>query len=146
MAYNNPSTADFKTMFARDFPYSVDAAVGVTDADIGSAFVDTNMQVNPELFGDQASYTRAYLLMAAHCLVSNMRMSSSGLSSGAFAFLEQSKSVGAIAQSFAIPQRVLDNPEFAMLCATQYGAKYLALVLPLLSGQMFGVCGTTQSR
>lgn len=95
-----------------------------------------NMNINPALFPDQTSYTMGYNLLAAHYLVLNLRASSQGIN-GQYNFLQQSKSVGSIAESFGIPPRILDNPTFAMLCKTNYGAQYLQLLLPQLSGQMF---------
>jgi hypothetical protein len=75
-------------------------------------------------------------------LVLNIRSSSQGIN-GQFNFLQQTKSVGAVSEGFAIPQRILDNPYFSMLTKTNYGAEYLQLLLPQLAGQMFVVAGTT---
>ena len=145
MAYTNPVVQDFKNRFVRDFPYNTDSTLGVTDTDIGQAFVDTNSSLDPELFGTQADYTNGYLLLAAHNLVSNIRMSTGGLSGGGFKWLQQSTSVGSVAQGFGIPQKILDNPVFAAFCTTQYGGKYLATyVLPDSVGNFMTVAGTTQ--
>lgn len=143
MAYNNPSVADFKAYFNRDFPYGSDPNTSILDSDISKAFQMTNINVNEGLFGYQASYTVAYLLLSAHYLVMNLRASSQGIN-GQFNFLEQNKSVGSIAQSFAIPQRVLDNPDWAILCKTNYGAQFIQLILPQLAGNMFTVFGSTR--
>jgi hypothetical protein len=143
VAYSDPSVADFKTYFNRDFPYGTDVNVAVTDTDIGKAFQMVGINMNPGLFGYQSSYTIGYLLMAAHFLVMNLRASSQGLN-GQFSFLEASKSVGSVAQAFSIPQRILDNPEMAMYCKTNYGAQFLQLVLPQLAGQMFIAYGSTR--
>ncbi len=143
MAYANPTVADFKAYFYRDFPYGTDLKTQVTDADISKAFGQTDFNINQDLFSSQAQYTTAYLLLAAHYLVVDLRMSSQGIS-GQFAFMEQSKSVGSISQSFAIPQRIQDDPYFAMLITTNYGAKYLQLLLPQLCGQGFTVIGSTR--
>lgn len=143
MAYSNPSVADFKAYFTRDFPYGTDPNVAVTDADISKAFQLTNINVSQSLWGDQASYSVGYFLLSAHYLVMDLRMSSQGIN-GQFSFLEQSKSVGSISQSFAIPQRVLDNPDWAVLMKTNYGAMWLQLILPQLTGQVFTVLGSTR--
>jgi hypothetical protein len=143
MAYNNPSIADFKAQFVRDFPYGTDINTQVTDADIASAYTFTNINISQSLWADQSSYTLGYLLLAAHYLVQNLRASSQGIN-GQFAFLEQGKSVGAVNLSSAIPQRILDNPNFSMLSKTNYGAEYLQLLWPQLSGQMFIACGSTR--
>lgn len=143
MAFTNPSVQDFKNRYTRDFPYGTDPAVAVLDQDIANAFVETNVAINPALFDDQSSYTLGYLKLSAHYLVLNLRASSQGLN-GQWSWLEQSKSVGSVAQAFGIPQRILDNPVFAGLCKTNYGAAYLMQVLPALSGAGFSVCGATR--
>lgn len=107
-----------------------------------NSYTYTNVNFNPGFFADQGSYTLGYLLLSAHYLVLNVRQSSQGLS-GQFNFTQSGKGAGSVNEAFAIPQRILDNPEFAMLAKTNYGAQYLMLLLPQLSGQMFNVYGTT---
>ena len=142
MAYENPSVADFKAYFFRDFPYGTDIDTTVTDADIAKAFTQVNVNINECLFGYQAAYTQGYLLLAAHFLVTDLRASSQGIN-GQYAFLESSKSVGSVSQSFSIPQRFLDNPYFSMLMKTNYGAQFLQLILPQLAGNIGFVYGRT---
>ncbi len=55
MAFNNPSVADFKNQFFRDFPYGTDPSVNVVDQDITGAFVFVNVNMNQDLFGDQGA-------------------------------------------------------------------------------------------
>ncbi len=143
MSYTNPSVADFKAYFTRDFPYGTDSETSVLDTDIAKAFGQSNIGINPALFSNQSAYSICYLLLSAHWLVIDLRASSQGIN-GQFSFLEQSKSVGSVSQSFAIPQRVLDDPYMAMLAKTNYGAKYLQLLLPQLAGQMFVAYGSTR--
>lgn len=143
MAYENPSVADFKNYFNRDFPYGTDPNTSILDSDITKAFAMTNININQALFGYQSSYTIGYLLLSAHYMVMNLRTSSQGIN-GQFNFLEQNKSVSAVAQSFAIPQRILDNPDLAILCKTNYGAQFLQIILPQLAGNMFTVLGSTR--
>ncbi len=142
--YNNPTIQDFKdySVFARSFPFGTDINTTVTDADIATAYGQTNFNINPNLFADQNAYTIGYLFLAAHYLVVDLRMASQGIN-GKYSFLEQSKSVGSVAQAFAIPQRILDDPYFSMLVTTNYGAKYLSLLLPQLAGNVFTVFGRT---
>ena len=144
MSYTNPTVQDFKNQFVRDFPYGVDMNTTILDSDIATAFQMTNINFNPDLWADQGSYSLAYLLLSAHYLVMNIRTSSQGLN-GQFNFTQSGKSVGSVSESFAIPQRILDNPDWAMLCKTNYGAQYLQLVIPQLAGQMFIAYGHTQS-
>lgn len=143
MAFQNPSVADFKAFFNRDFPYGTDMDTSVLDSDITKAFTMVNVNVNQALFGDQGSYNVGYLLLAAHYLVMNLRASSQGLN-GQFNFTQQSKNVGSVAEAFGIPQRILDNPDWAILCKTNYGAQFIQLVLPQLGGQVFISYGSTR--
>lgn len=141
--YSNPTIDDFKNYFTRDFPYGTDPQTSVLDADIGKAFGQTNFAINPALFSSQENYTLGYLWLSAHWLVVDLRASSQGIS-GQFNWLETNKSVGSVSEGFSIPQRILDNPRFAMLSKTNYGAKYLELLLPALAGQVFIACGRTK--
>ncbi len=142
MAYLAPTIAEFKAYFVRDFPYGTDPTTSILDADINKAFGQTNFNISQDMFATQGNYQIAYMLLAAHYLVTDLRMSSQGLS-GQYSWAESSKSVGSVSQSFAIPQKILDNPFFAMLARTNYGAKYLELIMPLLAGQVGYVCGRT---
>jgi hypothetical protein len=143
MAYVNPTVAEFKVYFNRDFPFGTNAETSVLNSDIEKAFGLTAVNFNPDLFCEQASYTIGYLLLSAHYLVMDLRASSQGLN-GQFSFLEQSKSVGSISQSFAIPDRIMQNPEWAMLMKTNYGAQFMMLVLPQMAGQIYTVAGSTR--
>lgn len=144
MSFVNPQATDFKAYFFRDFPYGTDINTSVTDADINKALqqVNTYTAFNPNMWCDQSAYTIGYLYLAAHYMVMDLRASSQGMN-GQYSFLEQSKSVGSVSASYAIPQRMLDNPEFAMLAKTNYGSQYLMYVLPQLTGQVFFVPGRT---
>jgi len=143
MAYENPTIDDFKTRFVRDFPFGTDPQTEVLDQDIANAYALTNNMINQGLFSSQEFYTQAYLLLSAHNLVLNLRASSQGLS-GSWNWLEQGKSVGAVSQNFAIPQRILDHPLWSIYFTTPYGAQYMALILPQLAGQIFTVRGSTR--
>lgn len=142
MAFNNPTVTDFKTYFFRDFPYGSTLDT-VTDQDISNALQDADINFNSNLWASQATYTTGFLLLSAHFLVTNLRASSQGIA-GQFAWIEASKSAGSVSEGLSIPQRILDNPEFAMLSKTNYGAKFLFLILPQLTGQMFVSHGGTQ--
>lgn len=145
-----PTVADFKNYFLRDFPYQppvtppavVDLDSYIQDQDIQNALDEADGLNNQELFGDQASFTFGFLNLAAHYLCMNLRASSQGIG-GRFDWGAQSKSVGSVSVSTAIPARILENPLFAYLNQTTYGTKYLMKILPQISGQMFVVCGGT---
>lgn len=137
----NPVVSDFKSYFNRDFPYGSSLSA-VMDADIQKALDDAAVNFNPNFFADQLSYTNGYLNLAAHYLVMNLRASSQGLV-GQYDWLSASRGAGSVNESFSIPQHILDHPYLGMLSKTNYGAKYLSLVIPQLIGQMFTVCGAT---
>ena len=138
---NAPDIASFKAQFTRDFPYKT-TSDGVMDSDIQTALTMAGFLVNETLFSDEPSFQFAYNYLAAHYLVMNIKSSTQGLG-GSFAWLEASKSVGSVSQSFAIPADILKHPQLAMLSKTNYGATYLSLVLPLTYGQVNAVSGGT---
>lgn len=141
--YANPTVLDFKQFFNRDFPYTDDIETGVTDTDISNAQFQAVAGINPDLFCDQGVYSLGFNLLSAHYLVMSIRNSSQGMQSNG-QNLQSGRSVGSVSESLAIPQRILDNPEFAFLYQTGYGQRYLAMVLPQLSGVMTTVAGTTR--
>jgi len=143
MAFTNPTVADFKNYYVRDFPYGTDPNVAILDSDIANAMVMTNINFSSDLWSDQGSYNVGYLLLTAHYLVMNIRSSSQGIN-GQFNFLQQSKNVGSVAEAFGIPQRILDNPDWSILCKTNYGANYLQLILPQMAGQIWNAYGSTR--
>ena len=135
---------EFKAYFVRDFPYGTDISTTVLDADIDKAIRKADQRCNQDLFSSQDSFTDAFMLLVAHCLVVSLRTSSQGLASS-FMGLENSKGVGSVSHSVAIPDRIMQNPEYAWISTTGYGEEYLMIVLPLLSGAMFTVCGGTNA-
>lgn len=141
--YTAPTIADFKTRFARDFPFGIDANVAVLDGDVSNAFMLVDITINQALWGSQSAFTISYLLLAAHFLVLNLRASSQGLN-GQYNWAQNSKAVSGVNEAFSIPQRILDNPDFMAYTKTNYGAQYLNLLWPKLSGVMFTVCGRTR--
>lgn len=142
MSLVNPTVDDFKSLFRRDFPYGNDDLTTVNDIDINNALSFQQNTINQNLFPTQNLYTQGALLLAAHYLVTNLRASSQGIA-GKYDWLTASKSVGPVSAGFSIPERILENPELAVLAGTTYGVQYLAIILPLLTGQMFAVAGGT---
>lgn len=141
--FDNPTIADFKSFFIRDFPYGVDPETSILDQDIANAFAESDAVINQALFKSQSVYTLGFELLSAHYLSMSIRSSSQGIS-GQFSWNQSSKSVGSVSESFSIPQRILDNPEFAFLTKTTYGSRYLMMILPALSGQIYTVQGGTR--
>ena len=143
MSYTTPQVVDFKNQFVRDFTYGADSTTSILDADIVNAINFAGMNFNEGLWSNQQTFTIGYLLLAAHYLVMNIRASSQGIS-GQFNFLQAGKNAGSVSETFAIPERIQQNPEFAMLCKTNYGAMYLQMILPQLAGQIYSITGATQ--
>lgn len=148
-AFVTPTVTEFKDYFFRDFPYAAaDDQTNfekVVDADINKAFGQATATFNPALgYGVDPATKIAYLFLAAHWLVMDIRMSSKGLNStGEFAI--QSKSAGNVSESYQIPDAYAKNPTFQGYAQTQYGQKYLQLSIPLLAGRgasvVFGSTG-----
>lgn len=141
MAYVYPDATDFKDYFTRDFPYGSDSAT-VMDSDIEKAIGEAKFNFNSGLFSSQENFTIGFLYLTAHYLVTDLRNSSQGIN-GAYTWLESSKSVGSVSQSFSIPERILADPYLSMLSKTNYGAKYISLILPQLVGNFGIVYGRT---
>lgn len=141
--FTAPTIANFKTQFVRDFPYGTDPNTSVLDADIANAFNLVDMQINQALWATQSQYQIAYGYLAAHYMVLNLRASSQGLN-GQYNWAQNSKSVGGVSESFTIPERIVNNPDFMAFTKTNYGAMYLNLLWPQLAGQIYSVHGTTR--
>lgn len=141
--FQNPSVAQFKQYFYRDFNYGTNPATSILDQDITSAFISASVNIDPSNFDNQGSYSLGFNLLSAHYLVMNLRQSSQGIN-GQFNFVQASKGAGSVNEAFSIPQRILDDPYWSMLSKTNYGAMYLQLLLPQLAGNVFTVFGTTR--
>lgn len=139
--FTQPTVSDFKNYFVRDFPYGL-TQQNVMDSDIARAQDEANFNFSPQFYDSQINYNIGFNYLTAHFLVMDLRASSQGVA-GQFSWLTSSKSVASVSEGIAIPQRILDNPEFAYLTKTPYGTKYLMLLLPQLSGQMFTVWSRT---
>lgn len=141
--YVNPSVAQLQNFFFRDFPFGTDPDNNVVIQDVVNAMLETNVQLNQRLFVKPSSYNLGYLYMTAHFMAENIVNGQQGVN-GQYNYLQASKGGGGISESFAIPQKILDNPQLSMFSKTTYGKKYLALVLPMLTGVMFSVRGHTK--
>jgi hypothetical protein len=145
MAYVIPTVADFKSRFDRDFPFCGSDQTDfskVRDVDVTRAFTSVTLNFNPNLFNSQASFTEAYLLLTAHYLVTALNAAAQGVR-GAGEWLTNSKSVGQVMESFTIPDRILKSPFLAAISKTTYGMQYIAMIAPLLVGNVSLVVGDT---
>lgn len=105
----------------------------VTNGDIMGALFDAGYNVNEDLFSTQPEFARAFNYLAAHMLVEKTLAAVQGLGAQ-YTWLTQSKSVGNVMQSFAIPKKILDDPLLSQFSTTRYGAMYLQIITPFLVG------------
>jgi hypothetical protein len=141
--YTIPGVSDFKSYFVRDFPYG-STQDAVMDADITNAMQDCAAYINPDLFQDQPSFNIGFFNLSAHFMVMSLRASSQGVA-GQFSWLQNSKGAGAMSEGLSIPQRITDQPHLAVLTKTNYGLKYLFLILPQMVGVGFTIRGETHA-
>ena len=134
---------DFKNFFVRDFPFGDDPDEDVLDVDISKAQVEAKFNFNDGLFSSQEFFDLGFNYLTAHYLVMDLRASSQGIA-GQWSWNQTGRSVGSVSESIQIPQQILDNPNYSFLTKTNYGAKFLSLILPQLIGQVFVVCGSTR--
>lgn len=114
----------------------------VLDMDITRAIGEMSAMFPADRFKTNESIRLGELYLTAHCLINDIRTSNSGLSSQ-FPFPLQSKSVGSISQSYGIPRRFLDREIYTFYITSQYGLKYLALVIPRMVGNIGIAWGAT---
>ena len=114
----------------------------ILDQDIQKAFDEAIFNINQECFETQEKFNIAFFYLSAHYLVQDLLASSQGIS-GSYSWLTVTKSVGNVSQSFGIPQRILDSPQFAYLSTTRYGAKYISIIYPCIIGGVVSVAGAT---
>ncbi|MDR2675903.1 MAG: DUF4054 domain-containing protein [Opitutaceae bacterium] len=147
MAFTQPDADAFRSWFARDFPF---AAAGddpadlskVREADIAKAFAEAKANFNPALFESQEAFATAFLYAAAHYLVHDLKNAAQGVS-GSYTWLVNSRSVGGVSESYAIPDAILKSPALSFFGTTGYGMKYLSLIAPRLIGNVCAFQGAT---
>ncbi len=136
------TVAEFKTWFTRDFPYSSDPSVGITDSDITKAFAEASLIFNPSLWDTEDNKKLGFLYLAAHYLVIDIQNGSQGIN-GKWEGLMSNKSVGSVSVGYQLPGWVTDNPIYSLLAQTRYGMKYLSLIIALMVGNVVSVKGAT---
>lgn len=114
----------------------------ITDADIEKAFAEALVSFNQALFTTDDNIKLGFLYLAAAYLVHDIKAALGGIS-GSGAFPVTSRGVGNVQESYGIPQAYMDDPVLSFYTQSAYGLKYLALVLPMLRGNVQGVCGRT---
>ena len=114
----------------------------IQDSDIERAFAEAKVNFNPNLFTDDTTATMVFLYLAAHYLVIDLNNAANPLAMGFIGFT-QSKSVGSVSQSFALPDFVTKNAALSQYMQTGYGAKYVSLIYPYLIGNVLLIKGKT---
>jgi hypothetical protein len=120
----------------------------VTPADITRALAEAGMSFNEGLWGNVTEKSTAFLYLAAHYLVLNVQAAGGLLPQGAAKGIKsggggvvQSKSVGSVSVSYALPQSIIESPILGQYMRTDFGQKYLALIYPRLVGNIGIVSG-----
>lgn len=137
------TVAEFKARFNRDFIYGK-GPERVEDQDIQNALNDGTMVFNPSLWLTNGAVDEkkiAFLFLAAHMMVLNIQAAGGlsatnmgvGVSSAGGGVIQQ-KSVGSVSLSFAMPDFVTKSPILSQFMKTDYGQKYLQLLIPRLVG------------
>lgn len=114
----------------------------IQDSDIMRAFNEAVINFNVNLFIDSNSAIMVFLYLAAHYLVIDLNNAMNPLALGFMGFT-QSKSVGSVSQSFALPDFVTKNAVLSQYMQTGYGAKYVSLIYPYLIGNVLFFKGKT---
>lgn len=114
----------------------------VSDDDITRAMAEAGVNFNQAMWGDDATIELAYLYLTANYLVNDLKAANGGVAASPV-FNVSSRTVGNVSESYAIPQRYLDNPSFAYLATSPYGLKYLSLMIPRMVGNVAAICGAT---
>ncbi len=144
MSWAQPSVADFKAVFTRDFPYApVSDPLNtkyVTDADISRAINDAIIEFNDGLFG--AFTTQIFMYLAAYNLVQNIQTAMKGMSAQA-QFVMNSTNVGGVSVGNMVVGQFADDPYLSKYLKNAYGQKYVELVHPYLIGRVRVAEGAT---
>lgn len=136
---------DFKNFFVRDFDYAIAAGATtsiytcqknyVMDADITRAFTEAKANFNECIWDSDDTLKAAYLYLTAHNLLFDLQTSVQGAGSSA-SYAVNSRSVGPASESYSIPDWMLQDPILGPFATTRYGQKYVALLKPLLIGNV----------
>lgn len=103
----------------------------IIDEDIQKAL--TQAIVNGKVFGDDCNEAKnIFLHLVAYYLIVDLKNSSQGINS-AYIGMVQSKSVGDVSESYAIPQWLQNSPMYSLYGQNGFGLKYLSLIAPYLA-------------
>ena len=127
------SISDFKNYFVRDFCYG-QTHDQVMDCDIYKALNEARSFINQGIIPCN-KLAIAFLYLTAHFLVLNIRMGFNGIQSVGQQIV-QSNNITEVSESYAIPSKFVNNAIVNAYAKTDYGLKYLSIVLPNLIGHV----------
>lgn len=104
----------------------------VTDCDIEKAKTQAIVNANARFGDTDQERINIYMHLIAYYLVVDLRNSSTGIN-GSYQGPTQSKSVGDVSESYAIPTWLTNSPMYSMFAQNGYGLKYLSLIAPYLA-------------
>jgi len=139
----NGTTGILPTVTASWEIVSDDVLNYIQDRDIEKAFAEAQVNLNQSLYASDSIIEMAYLYLTAHYLVNDIRAGLAGIASAAN-FPVQSKSVGSVSTSYAIPKSYQDDPVLSFYTQSAYGLKFLNLTLPAIVGNVQAVAGATR--
>lgn len=146
-----PAVADFKAKFVREFVYGSGLDF-VTDPDIQRALDEVPPLFNQDLLDALVDQTSAYLYCAAHFLRMNIE-GAGGLSALPRGRGARNSAVGVIVsagvgqvnvQYQVPPPRIADSPTLLYFFRTDFGQRYIQMVVARLAGNMSVVRGPCQ--
>lgn len=114
----------------------------IQESDIERAFLEAKVNFNTSWYSDDETAEMVFYYLAAHYLIIDLTNRMNPLSMG-YKGLTQSKSVGSVSESYAIPQWMLNNQMLSAYAQTGYGRKYLSLIQPYLVGNIIYTPGRT---
>ncbi len=112
----------------------------VQDRDITNALQKAGMNFAPGLFADQADFTVAYCLLAAHYLCVALQASFKGVM-GSSQWYVTGKSVAELSEQFGVPPRVMNSPWLSAITKTTYGMEYISIIAPRMVGNVVAIRG-----
>lgn len=114
----------------------------LSDNDILRAFKEAKVNFNAGLFEEEETAKMVFLYLTAHYLIIDLNNAQNPLAMGFMGFT-QSKSVGSVSESYAIPQFMTNNAILSQYATTGFGRKYLSLIQPYLIGNIMLIPGGT---
>ena len=112
----------------------------VSDDDITRAFLEASVNFNEDLFETEAVQLMIFYYLTAHYICIDANNVNNGINFG-YMGIAQSRSVGSVSESYAIPKWIYDDASLGQYALTGYGLKYLSLIQPYLVGNIIYVEG-----